>query len=389
MAPANRAAYLIQKGKPLEIREAEYPSSLGPNELAIRNHAVAINPVDWIVQFSGTSFFPWLKLPLVLGYDVAGEVVAVGENVKRFKVGDRVVSPAMGHGKERKDSQNRESGFQEYVVLMEDMTTELPADMKYEEGVVLPLALMTASSGLFVKENLGLDLPPVEKSGIATTEKPHTNSKGTVLIWGGSTSVGSVAIQLAIAAGYTVVTTCSPRNNDLVKSLGASQAFDYNSPSVISDIVAHLTAEKGKLVGALAIGSTAPDACIDIVSSVPNARKMVALATHPAGDRIRGPMTAMDSLSMVVYFLSWTVKSWLKCKIRGIKTNFYVAEDCQEKGNHVGPTLFAKFLPGALARGEFKAVPQPEVVGNGLEAINAAMDTQRKGVSAKKIVVTL
>ena len=74
-----------------------------------------------------------------------------------------------------------------------------------------------------------------------------------VIVWGGSTSVGCNAIQLATAAGYDVVTTCSPKNFDYAKSLGAVLAFDYASPTVVADITAAL---QGKTAaGAMAIGA--------------------------------------------------------------------------------------------------------------------------------------
>jgi NADPH:quinone reductase-like Zn-dependent oxidoreductase len=91
---------------------------------------------------------------------------------------------------------------------------------------VLPLAISTASCGLFQRDYLGLHHPSANP----------TPTEQTVLVWGGSTSAGSNAIQLAVAAGYEVITTASPRNYDFVKSLGASAVFDYNSATVIPDV---------------------------------------------------------------------------------------------------------------------------------------------------------
>lgn len=102
--------------------------------------------------------------------------------------------------------------------------------MAYEDAAVLPLALSTAACGLFQKDQLGLEYP-------SATAKPTGK---TLLVWGGSTSVGSNAIQLAVAAGYDVIATASPRNFDYVKGLGAGQVFDYNSSTVVADIVAAL-----------------------------------------------------------------------------------------------------------------------------------------------------
>lgn len=111
--------------------------------------------------------------------------------------------------------------------------------MKFEDAAVLPLAVSTAAAGLYQPKKeicLELDLP---------STKPSKSGK-TLLVWGGSASVGTAAIQLAVASGLTVVTTCSERNFGLVQKLGA-KAFDYNSPSIVGDLIAELG--KGDFVG--------------------------------------------------------------------------------------------------------------------------------------------
>ena len=89
--------------------------------------------------------------------------------------------------------------------------------------------------------------------------------------------MGSNAIQLAVAAGYEVIITASPKNFDYAKRLGASQVFDYQSPTVVADIVAAFKGRKS--VGALAIGQMSPASCIDIVSQI-EGRKYVAMANQ-------------------------------------------------------------------------------------------------------------
>lgn len=97
---------------------------------------------------------------------------------------------------------------------------------------------MTAAAGLYNTKNL--HLPPPRTSNHPTTQN--------VLIWGGSSNVGSAAIQLALASGLEIVTTASRSNHGLVKSLGVKQVFDHNMPSVVDDLVNNL---KGKdVVGA-------------------------------------------------------------------------------------------------------------------------------------------
>jgi NADPH:quinone reductase-like Zn-dependent oxidoreductase len=104
--------------------------------------------------------------------------------------------------------------------------------------VVLPLAVSTACSGLYPKNLLNLPLP--------SATKPEKNGKA-ILIWGGASSVGATAIQLAAASGATIITTASPANHDLVKSLGADFVFDYKSSAVVEDIVEVL--ERAEFVG--------------------------------------------------------------------------------------------------------------------------------------------
>ena len=104
-------------------------------------------------------------------------------------------------------------------------------------------------------------------------------------MWGGSTSVGSNAIQLAAAAGYEVITTASPRNFDYVKSLGAAQVFDYNSPSVMPDIIAAFAGRT--LAGAIAFGTTSAASCIRIAGACQNG-KQVRVHRQPR----RSPSTA-------------------------------------------------------------------------------------------------
>ncbi|KAI1779061.1 hypothetical protein F4818DRAFT_455261 [Hypoxylon cercidicola] len=151
----------------------------------------------------------------------------------------------------------------------------------------------------------------------------------TILIWESSSAVGSNGIQLAKAAGFNVIATCSPRSFEYVKSLGVRKVFDYNSPSVANGIVAEL--DKGVFAGTyIATG--------DVRAA--EAAKM-ALAGGPI-DRFK----------------------------------------------EILPVTFGGFLPEVLARGLYKIAPRPEVISTkGLEGIQEALDILKRGVSAKKLVV--
>ncbi|KAL4726370.1 hypothetical protein ACLX1H_007051 [Fusarium chlamydosporum] len=331
--PQNRAAYLVAEKAPLEIKPAPYPDP-EEDEVIVKNHAISLNPVDCAQQRLGT-VFPWLKFPAILGCDVAGEVVALGSSITKFKVGDRVAGYHMGT-------------FQEYVPVKEQSCAKVPQNTTYEQAAVLPLCLSVGAKALFHPEYLALELP-----------SPATKSNGTaILIWGGSTSVGCNTIQLAKAAGYEVITTSSPRNFDYMKNLGASQVFDYNSPSIKEDLLA---AVKGKQVaGSIANGgldtsqyASIVETCAAVALSSPDNCKLIPLTMVP---RFELP--------------------------EGVETKFVVPLSTDKE---LSAWLYNDYISNALADGNFVPAPEPQVAGHGLEGLQAAMDTLNAGVSAKKI----
>ena len=250
--PENKALWLNAKRAPFTVGPAPYTAPRA-DEIVVRARAVAVNPVDRLYQPLGDFITPWIAYPFVVGSDVAGEVVEVGDAVTRFSIGDRVVGLAAGSDKSR--NRAAEGAFQDYVVLLAHMAAPIPDAMAFAKAAVLPLGLSTAACGLFQKDFLAMNAP-------SAAPKPAGK---TLLVWGGSTSVGSNAIQLAVAAGYDVVTTASPRNFDYVKRLGAREAFDYRSRTVVSDIVSALRGRE--IAGALAIGAGSAAACVDIVAA--------------------------------------------------------------------------------------------------------------------------
>jgi NADPH:quinone reductase-like Zn-dependent oxidoreductase len=372
--PTNEAAWLPAKTSALEVGPAPYTHP-GEREILVRNRAVAINPVDWIKATLGDMMFSWIKRPFVLGSDIAGEVVEVGSGVTRFKVGDRVVGNALGSDPNR--NRSAEGAFQLYSVLLGHMASTIPDSMSYERACVLPLCISTAACGLFQKDHLALQHPSI----------PPRPTGETVVVWGGSTSVGSNAIQLAVAAGYEVITTCSPRNFDYVRKLGATWAFDYHSKTAVADIVAAL---KGKTcAGALAIGGGSASPCFDIVHAS-KGRKFVSTASPPVTldgvfDRPGG--VGLKMLGVMPRMMATGASLALKSRIQGIATKFIFGSTLF--ANEVGPAIWVDFLPRALAEGSYVAAPEPRVVGTGLAAIQKAFDIQKDGVSASKIVVAL
>jgi NADPH:quinone reductase-like Zn-dependent oxidoreductase len=224
--PSNRAAWISSAGSAVAVGPAEMPTPT-PNTLIIANRAVAINPVDWKQASSGLFIRAW---PTILGCDTAGTVHSVGSGVAGFKVGDRVLAHCIGV----KSGEDADEAFQLYSRVPVELACVIPEDMAFEDAAVVPLGLSTAAAGLYEAQHLGLPLPLPRGPSETETE---TETEKVVLVWGGSSSVGSSAIQLAVASGFAVVTTASEHNFGFCKGLGATRVFDHRSGSVVSDIV--------------------------------------------------------------------------------------------------------------------------------------------------------
>jgi NADPH:quinone reductase-like Zn-dependent oxidoreductase len=371
--PENKALWLHAKRAPFSISPAPITAP-GEDEIVVRVRAVAVNPFDRAIQTMGDIITPWITYPFVTGSDLAGEVVEIGSLVTRFRVGDRVLGYAAGSDKRR--NRAAEGAFQDYVVVLAHMAAPIPDGMTFQEAAVLPLGISTAACGLFQTDFLAMSPPSATP----------TRTGKTLLVWGGSTSVGSNAIQLAVAAGYEVITTASPRNFAYVKQLGAREVFDYRSKTVIADIIRALRDET--IAGALAIGAGSAASCIDIVGAC-TGNRFVALATPAASfdDVPAGRGRLLRLAPAAARMVAGNIRLALKARLRGVRTKFIWGSDLI--ANEVGPMIFEAFLPLALAEGRFVPAPSPTVVGTGLAQIPAALERQRQGVSATKLVVML
>lgn len=148
----------------------------------------------------------------ISGCDFSGTVVEVGPEVtKSFKPGDRIAGTTHGANY----SQPEDGCFSEYAMVKGDLMVKIPDSLSFEAASTFPLGVSTVGQGLYQKA-LKLNLPtdPIKDST-------------PVLIYGGSSATGSLAIQYAKLSGYKVLTTCSPHNFDFVKSLGADAVYDY------------------------------------------------------------------------------------------------------------------------------------------------------------------
>lgn len=173
-----------------------------PNEVLIEVAYASVNPVDWKIREGYLKDRLPHKFPIVLGWDAAGVIRAVGANVKNLKIGDEVYAycrkPTVQWGT-----------FAEYVAVEAENVSLKPKNLTFAQASAVPLVALTAWQALF-------DAAKLKKGE-------------TILIHAGAGGVGSMAIQFARLAGAHVITTASAANHEYVKKLGAEQAFDYKS----------------------------------------------------------------------------------------------------------------------------------------------------------------
>ncbi|KAF9776357.1 hypothetical protein IL306_005489 [Fusarium sp. DS 682] len=345
----NRSAVLPHpKAHPMVITSSPAPVPT-EDEILIRVRAVAINPADYAVQKLGVVIKPEFY-PYVNGIDVSGDVVSVGPGQAKFKPGDRVVAHAIAW----QNGENKYGAFQEYTVVVEPMVAKIPDRMPFKEAAVLPLGLTTSSAMLFSPSLMGLDPP------MAGTEE---NSKGkVVVVWGGSSSVGSNAIQTVKAAGYIVAATASKHNHGLMREMNVDYIFDYKKDGIVDDMIDTLSGS-GELAGVYCAvySDTAITACATIVDRLPGKKCLGTIL--PPGMPVPGTIPA------------------------GVQV--LINDHVHFGSTETGKRLWGDWLPGALEDGSMKCMPHPEVVGGGLEAIQDAVDAIGKGVSGKKLVVEL
>lgn len=186
--------------------------------MLVKTAAVALNPADWTdVDYNGG------YEGCVVGLDYAGTVVDPGHGNTRFKQGDRVCGCAHGCNQTVKD----DGAFAEYIVVKSDLQMQIPDGMGWEDAATLGVGVLTVGMGMF--QCLGLPLPVVKKDN----GKKISGKDMWVLVYGGSSATGSLAIQFAKLSGYKVITTCSKRNFDMVKKRGADVVLDYVSPTSV------------------------------------------------------------------------------------------------------------------------------------------------------------
>ncbi|NYI05655.1 NADP-dependent oxidoreductase [Allostreptomyces psammosilenae] len=195
------AAYIERYGNNGVVRVGDRPQPQpGPRDLLVKVRAASVNPVDVFTRNGRMRPLLPYPLPLTLGSDLSGEVVAVGPEVTAFRAGDEVYARL---------HERRIGAFAEYALVREADAAPKPAGLNHVEAASIPLVALTAWQAL--------------------TEHGRVRQGQHVLVHAGSGGVGSMAIQLARHLGARVSTTVSARNAELARDLGAETVVDYRT----------------------------------------------------------------------------------------------------------------------------------------------------------------
>src|SRR5467141_2283257 len=241
-----------------------------PRDILVEVRAAGLNPVDFKFRQGKLRAILRPKLPLVLGNELAGEVIAVGSHVKRFRVGDRVFARV---------AKDRAGAFAEQACVDEDHVAHMPRDLDFTAAAGVPLAGLTALQVL--RDELGVQ--PGQK----------------VFISGGAGGVGTFAVQIAKWLGAHVTTTASKRGEALVRSLGCDEAIDYT--------VQDISTEEGRFDAGLdLVGGKTLEQMFEIMK--PGTR-IVSVAAVPEPQTAIRDLGGRRALAVVFWIISYGIRS--------------------------------------------------------------------------------
>jgi NADPH2:quinone reductase len=258
---------------PSKARIADMPMPrCGANDILIKVAAAGVNPVDWKeCEGNLAKYFAYPEM-WIPGLDAAGIVHTVGFNVSKFKPGDRVVAfsdRGKGHN----------GTFAEYVRVLDHLAAIVPSSVSLEEAAAIPTAAVTGYQALIRPNKGGL-------------------SKGaTAFLHGASGGVGSYTVQFAKAMGLRVAASCSAKNIDYVRSLGADLVLDYASGGLAKAVRQWEPGGVDAVIDCVS-GGTLPDA----LDALRPRGKLISIATLTQDGDISGDIKKTAQLGFTKIF---------------------------------------------------------------------------------------
>jgi len=202
-----KAVVYRKYGKPEVLELADIPQpNIKAHEVLVEVHTAALNPIDCEIRKGRARIATGNKFPRIPGSDFSGKIVEKGAAVEGFEIGDEVY----GMSKTLKGG-----SYAEYIAIPAAEIGLKPKGLAFKEAASIPLAALTALQGL---------------RDLAEVEAGHK-----VFLHGASGGVGVYAIQIAKALGAHVSATCSYRNVDRLKALGADEVIDYTKGNILQN----------------------------------------------------------------------------------------------------------------------------------------------------------
>ncbi|TPK83067.1 NADP-dependent oxidoreductase [Mesorhizobium sp. B2-4-17] len=331
-------AYVLKRyGGPESARMMEVPAPVpGPRDLLVEVRAVGLNPVDFKFRQGKLRVILRPRLPLVLGNELAGNVVAVGSQVGRFRVGDPVFARV---------AKERAGAFAEQACVDEDHAAYMPRTLDFTDAAAVPLAGLTALQTL--RDLLGV--------------KPGQK----LFISGGAGGVGTFAIQIAKWLGAHVTTTASKRGEALVRSLGCDEVIDYT--------VQDLSSVEGRFDAGLdLIGGKVLEQMFDIMKP---GTMIVSVAGVPEPQTAIRDLGGRKVLSAVLWLISYGIRA--RARRRGVGYRYFFMHPS-------GRDL--SLLAELIEQGKLKVVVDRTYP---FAKIAEALDYVESGHAKGKVVVTI
>ena len=234
------SAFTLSTATPLPV--------LHPSDVLVRVACISINHVD------GKSADMSPSPGATSGVDFSGVVVKIGphvatdnceyrvdNNLKPLNIGDRVFGGVFGNNPLRRDN----GAFADYVAVPARLVWHIPAEMDFSTAATMGATLATVGMALFNYLQLPMPLTSSRSNSITGAMNTPSNEgkPRTVLVYGGGTATGAMAIQMLRLATFVPITTCSPSSAARARHFGAVATFDYQSPTCGADIREHTTDE--------------------------------------------------------------------------------------------------------------------------------------------------
>jgi len=327
--PAQMTVIGISKpgGPEVLVPETRPVPAPGPNEILIKVAAAGVNRPD-VAQRSG-SYPPPPGASDLPGLEVAGEVVALGAGANKYKLGDKVMSLVSG------------GGYAQYCIAHESIAMPVPAGLSITEAGATPETLMTVWHNVF------------ERGGLKAGE--------TLLIHGGSSGIGTMAIQLAKAFGAKVLVTVGSQDKaDACLKLGADRAINYKTQDFVAEAKA-ATDGKGldlilDMVGGDYIDKNYEAAAVDgrIVQiaflggpkATVNFAKLMVKRLHHTGSTLR-PRSNADKAAMVAAIEAKVMPLLREGRVKPLMDSTFPLEQAaeahrrMETSEHIGKIVLA------------------------------------------------